>query len=392
MNEIHKPSRAQAIGFFFFSLLLAAGMLLWYFFLNKGVLEITGAFPFEVYVANQSKICDTSPCTFKLDPRNYTVNVKKENFFNDEKKIKINRGETYVLEAKFAYIPTIKEITVRPAFMNSISPSERRIISPKKDRALVIGKTDVSIVELSGGKKIKLAILPSQTPTWMGENIAYVEHTEEKDEIRLRASDKTETIAIFSRPINKPALYGNGDGTKLIVRDTKENGTFSYYLVDAKANTRQVLTIATDAKNPVIVGDTLFFETDINDVAQLAGYSLSKINSKIELKGISSNALAEKSPGVYVFFSNENLENKSAAQLGRSITDILFDPDAEAIENDLAKKIYLIEYDSPKETFKLLISMDKNEEEIKNLVISPDSNHIFFEKGVKIFQVSLVAN
>lgn len=395
MREIHKPNRTQSIIFFLCSLLLAIGVLGWYFILNKGVLAITGEAPFEATVGDERRICTESPCVFRVAPHNYTVTLKKDGFFEDVQQAKIGRGATNSIQANFIFVPKLMEIKTRPAFMNSGSASEHRTVSPDKDRALVVTTTDVSIVDLAGGKKTKLAITPSQSPVWLGKNVAYIEHGTDKDEIRLRTDSSSDTIAIFPRPLKNPTLIGSGSGNYLIVEDAATDGS-AYYFVDTKTASRKSLFQGTSVKNLSFAGNTLFAEIKKDDGAYIIrGFEPANITdglSGFDLPAIQSDLIIEQTPDVFVFFSSENPENKSSASLGRSVGDVLDDVQNGFTEDATATNAFLIQYDKKTEQYTMLVAVPTVKgEEIKNLTASLDFNHLFFEKAGHTFQIDLVS-
>lgn len=398
----HKPNRVQAVGFFIFSLVLAAGVLSWYFVFNTGTLNVTGEFPFEVTAGDERTTCTASPCSFKLTARSYSVSIKKERYFPETRSVNIKRGTETKVEVNFVYMPTRKEIKTRPAFMNNSDGSVKRIVSPSKDSALEIGTSTVDVISLIGGKKNTVTLSPSQVPGWLGKNIVYIDHTADGKDIIMQRSvgltEAPETVATFARPLLNPLLLGSDSGEFLLVRDDatlKDKGSSTYYLVDNTTHSKQVFMQGVNIKNPRFAGDTLFFESNKDGVKKIMGITLTHSGDNtggFSLGAVSADLVVQKSPGIFIFLSNTDLAYTTSSNSGRSVEDILRDTeDGIAQETSGVASIYLMQYDSTKNLYTLLISIPiKKDEQLNTLVISPDGNHVFFEKGGQISQIDLV--
>lgn len=382
-NTIHQPSKIQAIGFFIFTLCVAGFVFAWFLFLNKGRVEIEGEFPFSVSIGSEEKTCSAKPCTFSLTPRSYTAILKKKGFFDDEKAVRVLRGQTTVIRSKFQFIPTVTEVKSRPLFWGNSNVD--------KDHLLVITKSSVGVQDLKTGKSITTGISPTMLPVWAGSDVAYLEHKDEKDSINLWNSGTPKQVAVFVRPLKDPTLMSSASGEFLVVIETADDKSQTYYLVNTKENTRKSLILPISAQNLHVVGKTLFYETVENDFKHVMGLDLANAaQTTYQIPALDSENIIEKSPDVFIFFSAQNQQTKSSSNLGPAISDVITDVENSTSQNLPETSLFLTQYSKETESFKTLVTIPlKDKDEVHNLTLDPNGSRIYFEKGGKVFVVEL---
>jgi len=88
-------------------LIFSIGYFIWNLIFNYGTLEIKGITPFSVSTEKKDILCEEIPCTIKLNPGSYILNLKKEGFLDEKLSVSIKRWQTESEIIHFSEIPKI---------------------------------------------------------------------------------------------------------------------------------------------------------------------------------------------------------------------------------------------------------------------------------------------
>ncbi len=86
-------------------------VLFWMFRWNQGTVVISANAPYSVTLLPKGggKNCQTNVCELSAPPRTYTIKIKKEGYFEEERTITIKRWQKTNIEIAPAKIPVLKE-------------------------------------------------------------------------------------------------------------------------------------------------------------------------------------------------------------------------------------------------------------------------------------------
>lgn len=337
LQQIHKPSRANAIAFFIFSLAAAAFVIAWVFFLNKGTLAMEGETPFRMNVGGKEKSCDQSPCVVKLSPRKYRVTLQKEGYYEDAQEIEVKRWKVTNVSANFTFIPVVAEVKTRPPFSEE-----------KKD-----------------------------------DDFIYLQETNNKHALKMRKGNAT--VVTFERPFKNPQLSAAPTREKVLIAD-ENNGVFSYYLVDIAKKSRRRLEMESSPADVKWVGPYIIFAVGENKKV----FALhAETGDKTALSAIDAENVIEREPGVLVFFSTEQ-NSLSGEKLKTTISEALEIAKQEAASGQLPHTLFLTEFHMESGVARTLASIPAEDGKTpKKLLFNPDEKKIYFEMGNKFFEVIL---
>lgn len=264
-------------------ILLCLLYLTWIFFLNRGQLEITGPAPFMVDVpgGGGERTCTTSPCSVSLHPREYTVTLKKENYYPVSYRAPIKLWKTVYIEAGFRLVPQLKLVTIaesprteKPPFdsnfenipvsapaihegllnrlKRSVDPIQKIIFSPSGEKFLSLTEKRVELYQTTNpDSRQRLDLSPELDFTWdnQSENLLYLEPIQAKEKqalLRFSLTDlAAEAIAYFTQPIKNSLIFPSADDRYLAVADvptvSPEPAPASLYWLDLENSTREFL-------------------------------------------------------------------------------------------------------------------------------------------------------
>lgn len=332
----HKPSRKKAIIFFVFTLLLAGSVIVWTFFINKGILIVEGQTPFSVKINSSETLCAAAPCYLKLTPRAYNIVFSKQGFFDDSRNVKIKLWSETKVAANFKFIPTYREAgkiilpdaaaPLRPPFLDMIKfenfPKniKQADFSPSGNFVLIALGKEFYVYDIADGIIEKTDLKPEMHPAWLGEQLVFFEESSEKQFLKLRSGKENKLLASFERPFKNPTIFGSPDGKKVLIAEKSEE-SFFYYLVDIEKKSRRRLEISSSAKSPKWTGDFIIFEEGKGDSEKIFAVNVDNFQ-KTDLAAESSGNVIEKQDGVFIFIS-PNKQDSSQIQLGSSITEAL---------------------------------------------------------------------
>lgn len=338
-QQPHKPSRKQAIIFFIFTLILAVAVVAWVFFINKGTVNVDGAAPFIVKIGAFETDCLTPPCLFKLSPRAHQITFSKKGFYDDVQNIKIKRWGEVKLTAIFKFIPVYNEIgeivlPVDSAPLRSPFLGMKKFENFPRNTKQVEFSLSGNLALLTIGKELyiyyvadklvdKVDLKPEMYPTWLDEELVFLEETEGKQFLKLREEKQNKVLASFERPLKDPVLLSSSDSKKVLVSEKSDalpagrQEKYFYYLVDTDKKSRKRLEISSSSKNPKWAGNFLIFEE---------GEKVFALNAdnfqKTEIPAESSENVMMLASDILIFISS-NKQDSSQAQLGLSITEAL---------------------------------------------------------------------
>ncbi|MBI4994569.1 hypothetical protein HZC21_02900 [Candidatus Peregrinibacteria bacterium] len=367
--------RKQATIFFIFTLLLAGCVIAWVFFINKGALIIDGSAPFNVKIGASEMLCGAPPCLFKLSPRTHRVILSKKGFYDDAQNVKIKRWAEEKLTANFKFIPVyseageivlpVLEAPLRPPFLGT-KKFEKFPKNVKQTEFSLSG----NLALISIGKEFyiyyvadrivdKTDLKPEMQTGWLGEEIVFLEESENKQFLRLRGEKQNKVLASFERPLKNPVLLGSPDAKKVLIAE-KSDEKYFYYLVDTDKKSRKRLEISSGAQNPKWTGNYIVFEE--GGGADKKVFALNADNlQKTELAAENSENIIEIKPDIFIFISS-NKQDSSQAQIGMSITEAL----TEAAKNtaSIIKKTtswFITEFNVKTKESKMLVEIPATE-------------------------------
>lgn len=402
-NEVHKPSRKQAVLFFLFTLALAGGIIAWLFILNKGSLTIESGFPLHVSAGVEDADCAGPPCALKLTPGSYTVIIRKAGFFDDTETVHVVRGQETKITPHFQFIPVVREVgelvlptpnaPLQPPFLgtqkleNFPKNVKDSVFSASGNNALLtIGKElyvyDVTKHEVSG---INLA--PDMRPVWAGEDLYFLENAGDKQVLKRLKNGKTEVIVSFDRPFVNPTLLGDFTGKKVLIMDETSAG-FAYYLVDIERASRKRLEVSPSAKNAKWTLHHIIFEY-AEKVFAIDADTL----AETPLSALDTGNVNETSAGVFVFVAAEQ-QDLGRAKFGPSIDEVLKETE-QAVKittgtTTSSTSLFVTEFHPKDNSFRTLATVIlKADEEIHRLTTGSDGTKIYFEKAGRLFVIDL---
>ncbi|MEK7524520.1 MAG: hypothetical protein AAB588_05845 [Patescibacteria group bacterium] len=405
-QEVHKPSRAQALTFFFICLALAVGVIVWTFWLNRGTLIVEGPAPFGVEAGAENKECTASPCVLKVKPHAYTITLKKDGYYDDDQQVEVRRFKETAVKANLQYIPKvmeageiilpISETPLRPPFLglarfeNFPKDIKAAQFSASGNQILVTLGREIYIYDVA--KKILSAtnLSPDFYPAWAGEDVLFLVKVELKQALKKWNGGKIETIVVFDRPFVNPQIFGSPSGKKAVISE-KTDGDFSYYLVDLEKKSRQRLAVSRSAQLIKWTLDDLIFEEPEEKGKKVFALNANTLEQKT-LGATSGSNVLETAPGNFVFLSSEKQDSKST-QLGPSISEVLekaVEETTSAPKAVVESSVFLVEFSSATGELKTLAEVPlKQNEKVEHLTADLNGKKYYFEKSGKLFEVRL---
>jgi len=418
MQNIHRPSRAGAILFFILTLGIAAGIIVWTFFLNMGTVTVEGTAPFRLDAGNKGKDCDVSPCTLTLKPRAYQIAIKKDGFYEDLQNVTIIRGQDARVKANFIFVATfekagnvvlpIADAPLRDPFIgmskleNFPSSSIKTQFSASGDRALVLtsGK-QYYLYDVAAKTKSAVTLAEENYPAFVGEDIAFLLQNETGQSLMLWNNDKPKTAVIFERNFIDPEIMGSPAGDKVVIKEGKTVGEYSYYLVDLAKKSRKKLEVDPFVSAVEWTSGHILFESNVEDNHALFALDPNSLAiTQIENVGIGN--VIEYSPGIFMLLSKNN-KDSSTPTLGVSISDMIEESKKEltgtstvVTENTeiaTASNLYLIKLKAEDGSLQSLLTIPieaaSSGEEVGNFTADTDGKKLYFQVGKALYEIIL---
>ncbi len=274
----HKPSRLQAVLFLIFALLVAGGLAVWQLFLNRGTLVISSDVGFEATINGRDLACEKASCSIVLEPKKYTIVMRRDGFKDDVEEVAVKRFETVTVTPKFVFIPVLQTFDTKgfspllPLTALKTAPAksfklpfktENIFFNAAGNLAVVItdkgpylfGAQSNSLTKLSFGTGIPFA--------WSGSFLAFLATNKAGGQTLFSFGAEADTpLVVFERPLTQPVLFGSSEGKFILLQDNDPTGVV-YYLVDIQARTRRRLTVTANQKFVGFLGDYgIFSETE----------------------------------------------------------------------------------------------------------------------------------
>ncbi|MBI2638556.1 hypothetical protein HYW83_03130 [Candidatus Peregrinibacteria bacterium] len=411
---IHKPSRKQALLFFFISILLAAGVIAWTFFLNKGKLVAEGPAPFRMNAGGKQIVCEKSPCIIELAPRSYDITLQKDGYYDASQRVAVARWKETKIAAQFEFIPKVYDrgdivLPFETAPLKSPFIDMKKFENFPKDvkEALFSASGNFAMLKLGRERYIydvqnravsKIDVPLNAQLAWIGEKIASLETNEENEEKQILfisdTAGKRQSNASFARPLKNPAMFGSPLGQKIIIRD---GGTNAFYEIDVEKQSRKKIEeLTADAVVSRWVGKYIIFSEEEKIFALDADTF-----EKIELGAADAENITEIKPGVLVFLSL-NKRDSGKANLNQTLEEAveaakketLSEKSAEkSVEKTPEKSLFITEFTIENRTLRTLAEIPlKPDEIIHRLTFDANSGNLFFIKNEKLYEVQLKAN
>lgn len=404
--------------FFILSLGIAAGIIVWTFFLNMGTVTVEGTAPFRLDAGNKGKDCIVSPCTLALKPHAYQIAVKKDGFYEDLQNVTIVRGQDVKVKANFIFVATfekagdvvlpVADAPLRDPFIgmskleNFPSSAIKTQFSASGNRALILtsGK-QYYLYDVAAKTKNTVTLAEENHPAFVGEDITFLLQNETGQSLMLWNNDKPKTAVIFERNFINPELMGSPAGDKVVIKEGKTVGEYSYYLVDIAKKSRKKLDV-----DPLVSevkwtkGHILFESNVVGSHTLLALDSNSLAITQIEDVGIGN--VIEYSPGIFMILSKNN-KDSSTPTLGVSISDMIEESKKElsgtstvVTENTeiaTASNLYLIKLKAEDGTLQSLLTIPieaaLSSEEVGNFTANMDGKKLYFQVGKALYKIIL---
>lgn len=350
--ETHKPSRKQAVLFFFFSLLVAVFVIAWVFFINKGTLVVEGKAPFTIKAGNESLECESSPCKLILAPRTYSIAISKNGFFDETKDIGVKRWKEEKVNVVFKLIPQIKQIgtvvlpfetaPLRPPFLGVtkldgiLSGVKKAIFSNSGEKAIFSVGQDFYLYVTADHSSLKLSLPTGAVPIFAGEEILFFENITDGGQMLKRWNNaKPEQIVSFDRAFKDPVMLGSASGKYLLIREKTETG-FADYLIDLAKKTRKRLPTTESEQKLKWAGDLIIFGPLAINPDTLAEKTLPSYDPE---------NILEIKPGILIFVSLKK-NDSGKTELGVSITEALEDAKSQTFNGSgTSQNQYIIRYE-----------------------------------------------
>lgn len=420
MNETHRPSKIQALLFFFLMLLLAGGVFVWHFYINKGTVHFSADAPFTVLMGTKTIECPVTPCIVKLQPASYEATFQKEGYFDVQQRVTVPFMRTIMTSTLFTFKPTLRELPdvslplrpiatapLRPPYLQPdkewtdgglaalIKSAKRTVVSPIKDKTLFL-EVGKALYIYTEGKTLQTTIPANGLADWMGEKIAYVTTTGSTQTLMTASADGKDMRAVvkFERPFKNLKLFGDLKGQYVLLQEENE-GTKSYYLVDTYKKTRTRMEVDSQLSFAHWTGEAMVFEkstatgtvTDVTIINATTG----RVSATDAING--SSVILKRSYLYYVITKQQ--DDTSEHAVGISIEQAL--KDAQAVGGIATKpeaqlkKVFLSEYDSANNRYKTLLEIPlASGEHVSNLTASgKDATLLYFEKGGRVWEIKV---
>ncbi|MEK7529134.1 MAG: hypothetical protein AAB592_05180 [Patescibacteria group bacterium] len=293
--------RRFAVYFFFFTIFLCVGIIAWVFWLNKGVLIISGPAPFEVSIGKERGfVCEFSPCSLSLQPDEYVMATRKSGYFDESLPVRVRRFREEPVTLSFRFIPQVQEVGAfeLPSKLSSISNNFSGVVVDGELTAL-LGKIPAAARRIEFGADYRNAVVyigrevylalsgspptlekstfhESFSPAFVGNRVATLEFTDaqggyksssQADDNKFTAGASfqqklflypvadasPEVLTVFQRPLSSPRIISSPSATRLLVIDSSTTGK-TLYLVDIARKTKQKLSL------PEAITDVRFVE------------------------------------------------------------------------------------------------------------------------------------
>lgn len=409
MEPIHKPSRKQALLFFFISILLAAAVIAWTFFLNKGKLVIEGPAPFRVSAGGKQMACEQSPCMMELAPRVYDITLQKDGYYDASQRAEIKRWKDTKVTAQFEFIPAIREkgdlvlpfetAPLRPPFVgmkrfeNFPKDVREALFSASGNFAILKLGREHYIYDVKNRAVSKIDVPISAQLIWVGEEIASLEENEEKQTLFIiDVNGKRRPNVSFARALKNPQMFGAAAGGKVIIRD---GGSNAFYEIDIeKQSRRKIEELAADVAISHLAGKYLI----ISEGGKIFAFDTDTLK-KIELSAADTKNIIEIKPGVLVFL-NTTKQDSGKANLRQTLEEAVEAAKEETLSEKPAEEkktpqtlLFLTEFTVETRSSRTLaeIPLDAGETVLR-LTFDQNSGNLFFIKNKKLYEVQLKAN
>jgi len=250
-----KNSRPKNLLILCFTFLLAAGIYIWFYPLNKGVLEVSAnVTPYLITADNISASCALNPCIIKLKTGLHYVKIEKDGYFSDSFSIDIARGKTKNYSSELKKIPSLNVSTAIPSFETS----------PKKNLPHALENLAIS------------------APTWDQNetNLAFIDKSEEK--LKIWGQDENfEVVASLKNVSNDFNLYWSPDNKFLF--GVENNNIF---LIDVTKAARKKIILGFNPKNVTWLPNSksLLINDDENSI-----YKIDPLNAKVTPLAVTFN-------------------------------------------------------------------------------------------------------
>jgi len=244
---LKKSSRFKNLLVLSLTFLFAAGIYIWFYPLNKGVLEVTANItPYLITTDNISTSCAQNPCIIKLKTGLHNITIEKDGYFSDSVSIDIERGRTKNYSSELKKIPSLNVSTAIPSF-------ETR---PKKNLPRALENLAIS------------------APAWDQNetNFAFIDKGEEK--LKIWGPDENfKIVASLKNVSNDFNLYWSPDNQFLF--GVENNNIF---LIDVTRATRKKIVLGFNPKNATWFPDSKFLliNDDENNI-----YKIDPLNAKV---------------------------------------------------------------------------------------------------------------
>jgi hypothetical protein len=225
MARTHTPNHYSIAFVFGVAVLGIALILVWALVWNVGTLNVLGEYPFTVTVHGSEVLCeDESDCSFELSPREYSLKIEKEGYFDLQDTVFLSRQEPVEYRVWLKVIP----------FLKSFDGSLDKVAGPDGSWGKVYDYAwselnESEVVYFSGQdlvfhngelseKIVGFQLVSSPLLAWNGGNFVAVNDV---GVVTLVDRVKKRKLRLFDDSLSVSKMRWNIDGTKLLLEGSR---------------------------------------------------------------------------------------------------------------------------------------------------------------------------